>query len=35
MLRGAAARTRDVAPPLARLAELIACLPAEEPPCAP
>lgn len=33
MLRGAAARTREVAAPLARLAELIACLP-EETPCA-
>jgi aminoglycoside/choline kinase family phosphotransferase len=34
-LRAASARTRDVAAPLARLAELIARLPAEEPPCAP
>jgi aminoglycoside/choline kinase family phosphotransferase len=34
MLRGAAARTREVAVPLARLAELIARLP-EETPCAP
>jgi aminoglycoside/choline kinase family phosphotransferase len=33
MLRSAAARTRAVAAPLARLAELIACLP-EETPCA-
>jgi aminoglycoside/choline kinase family phosphotransferase len=33
LLRGAAARTRDVAPPLARLADLVACLP-EEPACA-
>jgi len=33
MLRTAAARTRDVAAPLARLAELVEALP-EEPPCA-
>jgi hypothetical protein len=32
MLRGAAARTSGVAAPLARLAELVACLP-EEGPC--
>jgi aminoglycoside/choline kinase family phosphotransferase len=31
MLRGAAARTRDLAAPLARLAELVAQLPAETP----